>query len=470
MKEPLRHRRWPWLLAAVLILALFFASFVEVRLPWKRDPRPIGGADEIAALRDRKDVNVLFVLIDTLRADRLHSYGYARETSPEIDRLAASGMRFAHQLSQSSWTKCSMASLWSTLYPAHNGVTRYDDVLSPDAHLPAEVLHEAGFRTVGIFRNGWVAPNFGFDQGFDLYIRPTIAPRPPSLQQANPTVSDRGSDEDAVSSALEFLRVRGHGKDRWFLYLHLMDVHEYTYDKETALFGGTIADVYDNAIRWVNSVLAVLFDELAEQGLADHTLVVIAADHGEAFLERGIEGHARNVYPEVTTVPLVISFPFRLDPGVVVDARTRNVDIWPTLLDLLGLPGPTESDGRSLVPTLLAAARGQPAPEADPIGIAHIDQNWGQRNLEPAPNVAVRDGTLRYVRVTGRNPVEELFDIEGDPLEVQDRAAEHPDDVARLRALADDYLARPPRWGAAPRRDIEEFELNQLRALGYAVP
>jgi hypothetical protein len=71
-----------------------------------------------------------------------------------------------------------MASLWSTLYPAHNGVTRFDDVISPEAHLPAEVLHEAGFRTVGIFRNGWVAANFGFDQGFDLYIRPTIAPRP----------------------------------------------------------------------------------------------------------------------------------------------------------------------------------------------------------------------------------------------------------------------------------------------------
>jgi len=407
-------------------------------------------------------------LIDTLRSDRLHSYGYERETSPEIDRLAAGGVRFAHHLSQSSWTKCSMASLWSALYPLRNGVTRFDDVLSPDAVLPAEVLHQAGFRTVGIFRNGWVAPNFGFDQGFDLYIRPTIAPRPPSLYQANPTVSDSGTDEDAVSSALEFLRVRG--RDRWFLYLHLMDVHEYTYDQESALFGGTIADVYDNAIRWVNSVLAVLFDELAAQGYAENTIVVIAADHGEAFLERGIEGHARNVFPEVTTVPFVIAFPFRLDPGVVVEARTRNVDIWPTLFDLLGLPASADSDGRSLVPALLAATRGEPPPEADPTGIAHLDQNWGQRHQKPAPNVAVRDGTLRYVRVTGANPFEQLFDITNDPLEVEDRSGEHPHDLARLRAVADDYLARPPRWGAAPRREIEEFELNQLRALGYAVP
>jgi arylsulfatase A-like enzyme len=469
MTEPLRNRRWPWLLAAALIIAAFLASFVEVQLPWKRDPRSRGGPDDIAALRSRKDVNLLFVLIDTLRADRLHSYGYPRDTSPEIDRIAASGVRFAHQLSQSSWTKSSMASLWSALYPAHNGVTRFDDILAPDAQLPAEVLHEAGFRTVGIYRNGWVAPNFGFDQGFDLYIRPTISPRPRSLRQANPTVSDRGTDEDAVSSALEFLRVRG--RDRWFLYLHLMDVHEYTYDRETALFGGTISDVYDNAIRWVNDVLSVLIDELAAQGYAENTIVVIAADHGEAFLERGFEGHARNVFPEVTTVPFVISLPFRLDPGVVVEARTSNVDIWPTLFDLLGLPAPADSDGRSLVPTLLAAARGDPAPEPDPIGIAHLDQHWGQRNQKPAPNVAVREGTLRYVRVPDSpHPVEQLFDAESDPTEVEDRASERPDDVARLRAVADGYLATPPRWGAAPRREIEEFELNQLRALGYAVP
>ncbi len=469
MNETLRNRRWPWLLAAALILAAFAATFVEIRLPGRRDPRPLGGPDDIAALRTRRDVNLLFVLIDTLRSDRLGSYGYARDTSPELDRLASGGVRFAHQLSQSSWTKCSMASLWSGLFPARNGVTRFDDVLANDAHLPAEVLREAGFRTVGIFRNGWVAPTFGFDQGFDVYIRPTIGPRPPALRQANPTVSDRGTDEDAVSSALEFLRVRG--RDRWFLYLHLMDVHEYTYDEQTALFGGTISDVYDNAIRWVDSVLESLLAELAAQGHAENTVVVIAADHGEAFLERGFEGHARNVFPEVTAVPFVISLPFRLEPGVVVDAHTRNVDIWPTLFDLLGLPAPADSDGRSLVPTLLAAARGEPAPAPDPAGIAHLDQNWGQRNRPPAPNVAVRDGTLRYVRVPSADaPVERLFDAGRDPRELDDRAREQPDDVARLRAIADGYLAAPPRWGAAPRRELDELELNQLRALGYAVP
>ncbi len=462
-------RRWPWLTVAGVILAVFASTFVQVELPWERDPRPSGTADDIAGLRERGDLNLLFVLIDTLRADRLGSYGYHRDTSPAIDGLAAAGVRFARQLAQSSWTKCSMASLWTALYPARNGITRFDDILPSDARLPAELLKEAGFRTVGIFRNGWVSPNFGFDQGFDVYVRPSIAPRPPSLRLANPTVSDRGSDEDTITSALEFLR--GRGRDRWFLYLHLMDVHEYVYDEQTALFGGSISDVYDNAIRWTDSVLAVLLRELVRQGYALNTLVVVTADHGEAFLERGFEGHARNVFKEVTEVPFVLSFPFRLEPGVVVGARTRNVDVWPTLLDLLGLPVPPEADGRSLVPTLLAAARGEPTPGPEPTGIAHLDQNWGQRGREPAPTVAVTDGKLRYVRVPGvEDPIEQLFDAERDPRELADRASEDPEALARLRALADSYLHATPRWGDAPRREIDELELNQLRALGYAVP
>ena len=128
---------------------------------------------------DRKDLKVLFILIDTLRADRLSAWGYPRETSPMIDWLASGGVRFARQLSQSSWTKCSMASLWTSLYPQRSGVLRFDEVLSSEAKLPAEILREAGFRTVGLFRNGWVAPNFGFSQGFEVYHQPARASADP---------------------------------------------------------------------------------------------------------------------------------------------------------------------------------------------------------------------------------------------------------------------------------------------------
>ena len=452
----------------MLVLAsLYFA--IEARRGSQGDPRAPGSAEDIVGLAARADLNVLFVLVDTLRASRLGSYGYERDTSPEIDRLASTGVRFAHHLAQSSWTKCSMASLWTSLYPSRTGVTRFDDVLPASAELPAEILKRAGFRTVGIYRNGWVAPTFGFDQGFDVYTRPAPRPPPPSVRRENPTLVSRGTDEDAVASAVEFLRASGD--ERWFLYLHLMDVHEYLYDEETALFGGSYSDVYDNSIRWTDRVLGVLLDQLAAEGQRAKTLIAIAADHGEAFRERGVEGHARRVYPETTEVPLVLSFPFRLEPGVVVEARTRNVDIWPTLLELVGLEPPGGIDGRSLVPDILASERGEAPSDAGRTGVAYLDQHWGQRGRDPLPSIAVVEGPLRYVRATERGRVvEQLFDRARDAAELEDRAGADPAAFERLRGLADAHLEAAPVWGEAPTREMDELELNQLRALGYAIP
>src|SRR5262245_35988969 len=112
-----RRRRALTLLVAAAGAVLFAAGLLRLVLGDAGDPRPRGGPEDLLALRDRGDLNVLFVLVDTLRADRLGAYGYQRDTSPNLDRLAATGIRFAKQVSQSSWTKCSMASLWTGLYP-----------------------------------------------------------------------------------------------------------------------------------------------------------------------------------------------------------------------------------------------------------------------------------------------------------------------------------------------------------------
>jgi arylsulfatase A-like enzyme len=465
----LLDKRWPWLLAASVLLVVLVASLLQFRSR-PDDHRPSGSADDIAALKDRSDLNVLFIVIDTLRADRLGSYGYHRDTSPTLDGLAAQGVRFARHMSQSSWTKASMASLWSGLYPARAGINRFDDVIPDAAQLPAEILKQSGFRTIGLYRNGWVAPTFGFQQGFDVYLRPAPGRQPPSLRIANPTLKLRGTDEDAVAAAVEFLRVEGD--KRWFLYLHLMDVHEYVYDEESALFGGTYSDIYDNAIRWTDGTLAVLWEYLAEWGYLENTLIAVASDHGEAFRERGLEGHARTLYRETTEVPFLLSFPFKLAPGVVVDGRSRNVDIWPTLFDLLGIAAPPDLDGRSLVPELLASARGGAAPADERTAFAQLDQNWGKKMRPPRPTVAVSDGMLRYVRATDERGqlVERLFDATNDPGELNNRAGDEPEDLERLRGMAETYLENEPYWGETPTREVGEMELNQLRALGYAIP
>ena len=356
MASQVLDKRWPWLTAAGLVLLIAAASLFEVQMGGV-DKRPVGTAVDIEALRDRSDVNVLFILIDTLRADRLGMYGYERDTSPDLDLLASRGVRFDRQLSQSSWTKASMASLWSGVYPSRSGVTRFDHVTPSEAELPAEIFTEAGFRTVGLWRNGWVDPSFGFGQGFEIYERPQSLPPGANIHVKNPTISAKSSDTGMIESAEEFLRI--FGDERWFLYMHFMDLHEYLYDDETALFGSGYSDIYDNSIRRENNLVGRFVAHLAQNGYLENTLIVIASDHGEAFGERGVEGHARRLYRESTEVPLILSFPFRLEEGVVVTTRTRNIDIWPTVLDLLGLPPMEDVDGRSQVPAILRAARGE---------------------------------------------------------------------------------------------------------------
>jgi arylsulfatase A-like enzyme len=465
---------WFWLIAAALLATYTLVAPRLAQLQTAGDRRPVGTADDIAALAERDDVNVLFIVIDTLRADRLGSYGYERDTSPLLDVLADRGVRFERHLSQSSWTKCSMASLWTGLYPNRTGVTRFDEVVPAAARLPAEILSDSGFRTAGVFRNGWVMGYFGFGQGFDIYARPFPTPLSANVRAENPTISSGGSDHDATASASEFLRVHGH--ERWFLYMHLMDVHEYLYSEETAIFGTSYSDVYDNSILWVNTVLDPFFEELAREGHLENTLIVITSDHGEAFSERGFEGHARHVYKETTEVPLIMSFPFRLEEPIVVRNRTAGVDVWPTILDLLGLPSFEQTNGRSLVPEILAAARGE-QPKIDQVetpAFAYLDLNWGRQDTRKKTTLSVVNGSLRYVLYRDENGArseEHLYDSAADPTELVDYRREEPEKLEQMRRLAENYTTDvTPAFEAEPALELEEIQLKQLRALGYDVP
>jgi len=460
-------RRWmtPRALLVVVSIGLIVAGLsqmVEIRTP----DRPTGSWQEIDALADRDDVNLVFIMIDTLRADRLSAYGYERPTSPNFDGLAGSGILFRDVLAQSSWTKTSMASLWTATYPSTNDVTRYPHGLPEAATLPAEILSDAGFRTVGIWRNGWVAPNFGFAQGFDLYYKPKANRRRASPD--NPSAAQlSGTDEDVTEAAVEFLR--RVGSDRFFLYLHLMDLHQYVYD-DSAVFGTTYSDIYDSSIHWVDRVVGALVANLQRTGLMKRTVIVVSSDHGEAFGEHGTEGHARNVYWETTQVPLLITLPFRLEEGIEVETPVENVDIWPTLLDLLGLPPLPAAEGRSLVPLIRAAARGEEPVDHSRPRFAELDQTWGVREGTPAPLFSIAKDRYRLFH-KDRNPdAIELYDLESDPGEQENIADRDSRRVDLLLGRLETYVEAPsPDWGGPNEVALDDMELGQLRALGYAV-
>jgi arylsulfatase A-like enzyme len=471
MTDSLLSRRWPWLLAAAIVLAFYFSTIVETVDP-EADTRPTGSLEDIRDFAKRTDTNLLFVLIDTLRADRMSMYGYERETTPFLDHVANRGVRFDRNLAQSSWTKSSMASLWTGLYPSRTGVTRFNHALPEDALMPAEIFRENGFQTVGLYRNGWVSGYFGFEQGFDVYAKPTPRKVPPAIRRENPTLTQQGTDMDVVETAVEFLRLRRD--DRWMLYLHLMDVHEFVYDIESAIFGTTNSDIYDSAVLHEDYVMETLFAELEKLGLTEKTLIVVASDHGEAFGERGEEGHARSIFRETTEVPLFMSFPFQLEEGVVVTNRTANVDIWPTILELMGLPPlEDEIDGLSRRDEILAGGRLEPSPDAEPYrSFAFLDQNWGRDGVAASPSIAIAEGTMRYVvgAETGKR-VESLFDSATDPHELTNLARSQPEELQRFHEIGEQHRGQEPLWvGGTPELEIDEMELNQLRALGYQIP
>lgn len=461
---------------ALFLAALAVASQFEwVRLEKvRRLPAPVA-LSEIGERARERPLNVVLVVIDTLRADRLGAYGYSRDTSPNLDALAQRGVRFARVEAQSSWTKASMASLWSGFYPQRTRVQRFTDALPREARLPAEILSDLGYRTAGIWRNGWVANNFGFAQGFDLYFRP-IKSRPTktasvgNVTRPNPSAHPLlGTDLDVTDSAIEFLR--GATQDPFLLYVHYMDVHQYVYADSSPNFGTDSSDIYDAAIHWVDRNVGMLVDAMSRQRLLETTLVVIASDHGEGFGEHGLEGHARSLHAETQWTPLLFLLPTALDKELVIEERVANVDIWPTILDLIDAPPIPRAEGRSLVP-LMRDAAGLDAPKVSKLRnrpvFSQLDQSWGRPDDAPRPLAAAVVGEHRLL---WRGASVARFELEGEPAVA---IAARPDvDAAaaasrRLEPVARDFMERPAAWSEARSVAIDALQAAQLKALGYA--
>ncbi|MCS5634909.1 MAG: sulfatase [Myxococcota bacterium] len=458
----------PWFyytLAGIVLVVAVFSQFERVD-----QGVPSGRVEEISTLADRNDLNVVFILIDTLRADRMGAYGYQRATTPNMDALAARGIRFQHVESQSSWTKASMASLWSGLSPEQTGVLRFFHALPTEVQLPAEILSEAGFRTAGTWRNRWVANNFGFGRGFDLYYRPTPNRPADNIRRHSPSSHGlEGTDLDSTQAGVEF--ILGNRTERFFLYLHYMDVHQYLYSDSSPIYGSSFSDIYDSALHWVDQNVGLLIDTLAAEGILDNTVIVIASDHGEAFFEHGGEGHARNLYWEVQNVPLIIAPPLVIEGGVVVEEPVANIDVWPTVLDLLGLPELADAEGRSLLPLVLAAGGAAPAPpELQGRSLfAQLDRSWGRSDDESDEIVSIRREPYRFIFSRERPEDPELFDHASDPLEKKNLSRTETELSERMSQEVQNFLSRSERSWEVPEVEMDEMMRAQLRALGYVL-
>jgi choline-sulfatase len=386
--------------------------------------------------------DLVLITIDTLRADRVGAYGYARARTPNIDALAARGVRFEHAFATAPITLPSHASLMTGRYPPGHGARH--NGMRVDAAVPAlaTTLSKASFAT-GAFVSAFpLDRRFGLNAGFDVYS--DRLPRAPGGRPEN-----ERPGRDAVNEArvwLNPLSVHGPVPARRFLWVHLFEPHA-PYGQAGS--GRPITDRYDDEVAESDAQIGRILEALGPR-LAS-TLVVVSSDHGEAFGEHGEVSHSLFVYDTTLRVPLIIAGPGV--PARTVTSPVSLVDVAPTVLRLLGL-APFDADGIDLAPTFAGTelpARDLYAESFAPL----LDFGW-------SPLRTLRSERFKFIEA----PRAELYDISRDPGETQDlskadvpRAAALRDRVGRYSTdtLDTDRLAR-----------LDREALGRLQSLGYA--
>jgi arylsulfatase A-like enzyme len=435
--------------------------------------------------------NVVLISIDTLRPDHLGCYGYARETSPTIDALAAGGVRFADATSSAPWTLPAHTTMFTGLYPSHHGVKDYEHRLPASAVTLAEVLRDQGFQTFAAVNTWNIAdPRFEIFQGFapgDLvYVRETA-----QVQGGGQVILNTG--REVVAKAEAALRGRD-GRRPFFLFLHLYDAHtDYTPSAEyrerfVSPYGGALQgdsvstgqlfeirarnitlgardvqflrEMYDAEIRATDDILAGFLAFLEESGLARDTLIVFTSDHGEEFQEHGGLLHGRTQFQELLAVPLIVRGP-GVPRGVVVEEPVSLVDLFPTVLGCLGLPLPGPVDGLDLAS---AWNGGRLAPRALFGEADHNNVVDGKPVVDIKRMARFGDEKLHVDRHSGAVA---LYDLAKDPGEARDLAAERAERVAVLRAALSRFLDGEV-TSEASGAELSDENLELLRELGYA--
>jgi arylsulfatase A-like enzyme len=359
--------------------------------------------------------NVLIFLIDTLRQDHVSVYGYPRKTARALEVLATDGAVLTQLMPSSSWTRPSVASLLTSLYPNYHGAQTIMDRLREGLPSLAGALAAQGYETQAIMGNANCVPTWGFGEDFARFV--DISTRNEVNTPRDPLIADLAVE------AIAHLRGRP-----WFLYVHAMGPHT-PYDppepfkSEFATGLGDLTgndrrlrsdiDRYDAEIAHTDYQFSRIVDALKSTGQYENTLIVVLSDHGEEFLDHGGWDHGHTLYEEMLRVPLIVKPPAGAwsVPGRV-DALVEMVDVAPTILDAVGIEPPDGFQGRSF----LSLLRGEP--ESPRAGYTSLTLHWHSLR-------AAKSGDHKYIRNVG-DGTEAWYDLESDPRELAPMAAPDP--------------------------------------------
>ena len=444
------RRTAPWMAAIVVVLAvsMYGWRWFDVRQAVAQLPASPSRAP-----------NVLMIVMDTVRAQNLSLYGYGRQTTPNLERWAKSGVVFERAISSSPWTLPSHASMFTGRWP-HELSTNWEDALDTTYPTLAEALSAHGYITAGFVANtNYLGYEFGLDRGFVHYEDYIVSPQEilisSSLGRWLATDSsirsilgyyDNITRQDAAAINDHFLAwLAGTEHRPFFAFLNYFDAHEPYLPPSpfTEKFGpdqprrnhlliqdlrrslrkewfkrpeseiNTEIDMYDGAIAYIDHQLDQLFGELQKRGILNNTIVIVTADHGEQFGEHGLFLHGNSLYPPLLHVPLMILYPARLPGGqrVTTPVSLRNLPV--TIVDLIGLEKKKLFPGNSLLSTGrdgIRAEESTPEPVLSDVRRGPWEEKW-----YPAAKgdmYSLMDERYHYIK--NGDASEELYDLDHD--------------------------------------------------------
>lgn len=425
---------------------------------------------------ERRRPNIMLLLIDTLRADHIGTYGYSRKTTPNIDSIAADGVVFESATSQEPHTVPSTASILTGLYPANHGVvTIIDDTFNDSAVTLGERLMKGGYITAGFTGTNIIIHFLKLGERFETFDW-RCAPK-----------MNWQSAECMAGRIIPWIE---ENKSRpFFLYAHFFDPHD-SYNApppyaemfckappdNLGIGGGDLKGYtrgflinfpmvefspndleylkcrYDGEIAYVDSQIGKILEHLRATGILDNTILIITADHGEEFLEHGRLLHGQDLHGELTHVPMIFRYPPAIGPGRI-KTPVETVDIVPTILDLAGIQPSQGLDGRSLVPAIRAGDTGQPLRKA---------LSWTDHITYRS--VSIQADNWKYIRTTFPSS-RELFNLENDPDEKNNLAGKYPKLAAAFEEEAQNLLKRKKIPHIA--QGLSPALRDSLRSLGY---
>ena len=409
------------------------------------------GAGQAQKKSSRPDV--FLITIDTLRADHVHCYGYENIQTPALDGLAKDGIRFSQAFTPSPITNTSHTSILTGLLPSSHGVTDFAVPLAPAHPTLAELLKGKGYHTAAfigavILDSKTLAP--GLDRGFDFYDN---FPEHSQTKSRWGRVERRGLD--VVQHAETWMTAHPAGSH--FVWIHLYDPHD-PYEPPPPYSQIYRDRLYDGEIAYADSALSGFIGYLKKLGRYDNALIVVVGDHGEGLGEHHENTHGIFLYDSTTHVPLIIKTPAKPSskghPDEVVGAQVRTTDIFPTIVDWLGIPPPARLDGASLKQYIDGTE------EKDRMAFGETDYplrfGW-------APLRSVRADGFKFIEA----PRPELYDLHADPGELANRYQPSDLTVQKFRGMLAEIEANAPAPPSGTEAQSSQGSSDALKALGY---